>query len=171
MIKRDSMASIIVKKRHTIRKSQTTSLYGRLQEQIGSSASLFQSDRVEKVETNTGLVLYLIDKKPLLMEYEDWIFPTLRGAVDRPFPERRMTIDSGAVSFMINGADVMRPGITGVTDDVREGCPVLVVEEKYGKPLVVAIALKDAADIRGQEKGKSARNIHFVGDDIWNIEI
>jgi PUA-domain protein len=163
------MAAIIVKKRHSIRKSQTATLYRRLEEQIGASAALFQSNRVELVETNTGLLLYLIDKKPLVMEYEDWIFPTLRGAVERPFPERRITIDSGAVSYMINGADVMRPGIVGVAGDVREGCPALVVEEKYGKPLVIAVALKDAAGILAQEKGKSARNVHYVGDDIWNL--
>ncbi|WP_332450136.1 RNA-binding protein [Methanoculleus sp.] len=165
------MPKIAVKKRHVIRKSQITELLDRLTSEIGPSAELFRSDRIERVETDASVELYLVDKKPLLMASGDWAFPTLRGLVEHPLPERRVTVDAGAIKFVANGADAMRPGIVAIAPDIREGRPVQVVEERYGKPLAVGIALLDAADMERQEKGKSVKSIHYVGDDIWNLEI
>ncbi|HOI58820.1 MAG: RNA-binding protein [Methanoculleus sp.] len=165
------MPKITVKKRHVIRKSQITGLLDRLTNEIGASAELFRSDRIERVETDAPIEIYLVDKKPLLIASGDWAFPTLRGLVEHPIPERRVVVDAGAIRFVANGADAMRPGIVSISPDVREGHPVQVVEERYGKPLAVGIALFDAADMEQQEKGKSVKSIHFVGDDIWNLEI
>ncbi len=165
------MAPISVKKRHTIRKSQATELFKKLKDQIGAGAALYSARQVEKIETDSDFTIYLIDRKPLIMEYEGQVFPTLRGAIERQFTERTLVVDSGAVAFMVKGADIMRPGIVSVTDDVKEGRAVLIVEERHNKPLAVGIALLDAAGIRDQVKGKSARNIHYVGDALWNLEI
>jgi PUA domain protein len=164
------MAKITGRKRHSIRKSQASALFAGLHEQIGESADLFLNDRVELLETNAGFALYLIDKKPQLMESEDWVFPTLKGLLEHPFPERRVVVDSGAVAFVYNGADIMRPGIVSVSDDVRQGQPVQVVEERYGKPLALGIALYDAGEMRQRKSGKMVKTIHFIGDELWNIE-
>ena len=77
----------------------------------------------------------------------------------------------GAVPYMINGADVMRPGIVSVTDDVGAGKPALVVDEIHDKPLAVVIPLYDAAGIIALEKGKAAKNMHYIGDELWNLEL
>ena len=166
------MSRITTKKRHSIRKSQAASIYARLEEEIAKSVSLFMGDRVEVVETDQeGLYLYLVDKKPYLMEFRGYVFPTLKGAVANPFPERRITVDSGAVSFVVNGADVMRPGIVGISNDVLEGHPVQIVEERHGKPIALGLAKMDAGEMQAASSGKMVKNIHFVGDDIWNIEL
>lgn len=166
------MSRIATKKRHSIRKAQAVTIYTRLQEEIGESASLFMGERVEVVETDReGLTLYLVDKLPHLMEYRDYVFPTLKGAVARPFPERRIIIDSGAVSYVVNGADVMRPGIVGIPDDIRTGHPVQIVEERHGKPIALGLSQFDAEEMRDKSSGKVVKNIHFVGDEIWNIEL
>ena len=115
------MKKIIVKKRHSIRKSQGQDLLARLTEQIGASAKLFPADMIEVLETNADVSLFMVNKKPLLMDTGDWVFPTLKGAVQIPFPERRVTVDAGAIPYVVNGADVMRPGIVAVTDDVKAG--------------------------------------------------
>ncbi|MDN7011982.1 DUF1947 domain-containing protein [Methanoculleus sp. FWC-SCC3] len=165
------MPKITVKKRHVIRKSQISELLERLTDEIGASADLFRSERIERAETVASVGIYLVDKKPLLMGTEDWTFPTLRGLVEHPIPERRVVVDSGAVRFVANGADAMRPGIVSISPDVRAGHPVQVVEERHGKPLAVGIALLDAADMERQEKGKSVKSVHYVGDDLWNLEV
>jgi len=166
-----AMGKIIVKKRHTIRKSQMAALLDVLEQQIGPSSGLFSGGQIEIVETTSPLEVYLVDKKPLLFSGEGWVFPTLKGALERPFPERRVTVDAGAVKFVVNGADIMRPGITAVTDDVKAGSPVQVVDERHGKALAIGIALLDAADIRAATAGKMVKHLHFVGDDIWNLEL
>jgi PUA domain protein len=165
------MGALTLRKRHTIRRDQASSLYARLREQIGEAAQLFVSDRVEIAETDAPFQLYVVDRKLLLMETASWVFPTLRGAIERPFPQRRIVVDMGAVPFMVKGADVMRPGIVSVTDDVKAGCPAVIVDERHGKPLAIAVAHVDAQAIREQEKGKMAKTVHYIGDPVWNLEL
>lgn len=165
------MATLQAKKRHPIGKGDTARLLSLLTEQIGDAASLFVSQRVEIVETSGDLVLYLADKKPLIMKYRGIIFPTLHGALAHPFAARRVTVDSGAVRFVVNGADIMRPGVVSVTDDIVPDMPVQITEERHGKPIAIGIALFAADEIRDRSGGKVCRNIHHIGDEIWNLEI
>jgi PUA domain protein len=164
------MKKIIVKKRHSIRKSQGVDLLARLEEQIGPSANLFRADMIEVLETNADVSLFMVAKKPLLMDTGPWVFPTLKGAVQLPFPERRVTVDAGAIPYVVNGADIMRPGIVAVTDDVKAGCPVQIVDERHGKPLAIGIALFNAPELRASTAGKMVKKFHHVGDEIWNME-
>ena len=165
------MAEIVIKKRHAIKKGQLSSLMNKLSESIGDEAGIFTAPMIEIAETTSKFNIYLIDKKPLLMEKDDWAFPTLRGAVLRPFKGRRIVVDMGAVPYLINGADIMRPGIVSVTDDVKAGHPALAVDESHDKPLAVVIPSYDAEGIRALEKGKAAKNIHYIGDELWNLEL
>jgi len=165
------MKKIVIKKRHSIRKGQVQDLFGRLDLQIGRSAALFHAEMIEILETNADVAIYLVNKKPFLMDGRDWVFPTLKGAVECPFPERRVTVDAGAIPYVVNGADVMRPGIVAVTPDVKAGQPVQIVEERHGKPLAVGIALMNGPAILGSASGKMCKNFHHVGDELWNLEI
>lgn len=165
------MKKIIAKKRHSIRKSQAQDLLVRLAEQIGPSEKLFHADMIEVLETNADVSLFLVNKKPLLMDSGSWVFPTLKGAVQIPFPERRVAVDAGAIPYVVNGADIMRPGIVSVTDDVKANAPVQIVDERHGKPLAIGIALFDAPGIRASTTGKMVKKFHHVGDEIWNLEI
>lgn len=143
----------------------------RLEDELGTEADLFASDRIEVAETGGPVRFYFIDRQPLLFERGGVLFPTLRGAMARPFSARRITVDTGAVRFVVNGADIMRPGIVAVTDDVRADRPALVVEERHHKPLAVCLARLDAAALRAETAGKVCKNIHHVGDEIWGLEV
>ncbi|MCX6682519.1 MAG: RNA-binding protein [Methanoregula sp.] len=166
------MKKFTVKKRHSIRKGRVADVFDRLRNQIGDGVALFFSDSIEILETSTEeLSFYLIGKKPLLMEYGGWVFPTLKGAIERPFPQRRIVVDAGAIPYVINGADVMRPGITRVSPDVRAQAPVQVVDERHGKPLAIGLALLDAPQIEQSTAGKMCKNLHYVGDEIWKVEL
>ncbi len=165
------MKKIIVKKRHSIRKGQAEDLISRLALQIGPSAELFHTDMIEILETNADVVLYLVNKKPLLMDNGDWVFPTLKGAIQYPFPERMVTVDAGAIPYVVNGADVMRPGIVTVSDDIVEKGPVQIVDDRHKKPLAIGVALMDSQAIRASASGKMCKNFHYVGDELWNLEL
>jgi PUA-domain protein len=165
------MKKIVVKKRHSIRKSQAQDLLARLYDQIGNSARFFHAEMIEVIETNADVSLFMVNRKLLLMDTGDWVFPTLKGAIQFPFPERRIVVDAGAIPYVVNGADVMRPGIVSVTDDVKSSSPVQIVDERHGKPLAIGVAILDAPDIRASTSGKMCKNFHHVSDEIWNIEI
>ena len=79
--------------------------------------------------------------------------------------------DAGAIPYVVNGADIMRPGIVSCTDDVKAGSPVQIVDERHGKPLAIGIALMDAPDLRASTAGKMVKKFHHVGDEIWTMEI
>lgn len=165
------MPKITIKRRYTLRKDDAAVLIADLKRQLGDEAALFSGERIEKVETDSPVTIYLIDRLPLLMRMEGWVFPTLRGAIARPFGHRRCVVDRGAIPFIAKGADAMRPGIVSVSDDVQAGAPVLIAEETHGKPLAVGIALANADEIRAQSRGKAIRTVHHVGDAIWSLEI
>ena len=165
------MKKIVIKKRHSIRKGQVQDLFERLSAQIGSSAILFRAEMIEILETNADIFIYLVNKKPHLIDGGDWVFPTIKGAVECPFPERRVTVDAGAIPYVVNGADVMRPGIVAVTPDVKSGQPVQIVEVRHGKPLAIGIAIMDGPEILGSASGKMCKNFHHVGNELWNLEI
>ena len=165
------MAPITIKKRHTVRKSEMAEIVRRLEDELGSEAALFSSDRIEVAETGGPIRFYFIDRQPLLFERGGVLFPTLRGAMARPFASRRITVDMGAVQFVVNGADIMRPGIVEITEDVRADRPVLVVEERHHKPLAVCLARLDAGALRAETAGKVCKHIHHVGDEIWGLEV
>ncbi len=141
-----------------------------LRQEIGEGAFQYQGKMIEVIETNQDIHLYLVDKEPLILEKDGILFPSLRGAVTHPFPARRIVVDMGAVPYIVNGADIMRPGVVDVTPDVLAGRPVQIVDERHGKPLALGISLFDASALLEQEKGKVARTWHHVGDDIWNLE-
>ena len=101
------MKKIIAKKRHSIRKSQGQELLSRLADQIGPSSKLFHAEMIEVLETNADVSLFLVNKKPLLMDTGSWVFPTLKGAVQLPFPERRVAVDAGAIPYVVNGAALL----------------------------------------------------------------
>ncbi|UUX91430.1 RNA-binding protein [Methanoplanus endosymbiosus] len=164
------MAKIGVKKRYSLRKSKVSDIFKKLEEQIGESSAIFKKDRIEVVETTADFELYLTDRNPWLMELNGWVFPTLRGIVKNSFPERKVVVDSGAVPYMVNGADLMRPGVISVSHDIKKGMPFVIYEVTHGKPLAIAEALMDAAEMEAADKGKVGKNVHYVGDDLWNLE-
>ena len=45
------------------------------------------------------------------------------------------------------------------------------MDENHDKPLAVVIPLHDAAGIIALEKGKAAKNMHYIGDELWNLEL
>ena len=166
------MGKLTVRKRYAVRKSKLSEIYRNLEATIGKSAEQFRSDMVEVAELSGGdVVIYLLDRKPHLMEINGKIFPTLRGAVEKPFDKRQIVIDAGAIPFMVKGADLMRPGVVDISYDVKKDEPVVIVDANHKKPLAIGIALMDADEMQGAQSGKVAKNIHYVGDDIWNLEI
>ncbi len=76
-------------------------------------------------------------------------------------------VDMGAVKFMCNGADVMRPGITSYSE-FSKGDIVCVAEESQRKFLAVGISSRPSSDLDDQQKGHVVRNMHYVSDKFWN---
>jgi PUA domain protein len=124
------------------------------------------SIRVEVVETDRDLRIFVISGKPLLVKKGEDIFPSLMfSALLSRIP--RVVVDMGAVPHVCDGADVMVPGIVRVEGDFEADDIVVIVDERHGKPLAVGKALGSSEEIRNVNRGKAVKNLHFIGDKTW----
>ena len=121
----------------------------------------------EKVELE-NFEIYLVNGKPILVKIEEKIFPTLifEDAI-KILP--KIVVDEGATPYVCRGADVMRPGIIKIIGDFPQNSFVVVVEEKYQKPIALGLSLHSSQEIWMYERGKMVKNLHYVGDDVWNF--
>jgi malignant T-cell-amplified sequence len=96
------------------------------------------------------------------------IFPLLRD--EWLLPSRPIiTVDSGAVKFVVGGANIMRPGITKTEGEFGQGEIVLVKEEKFGKGIAVGRSNLSRSLLEEAKKGAVIENLHYVGDKFWEI--
>jgi len=122
---------------------------------------------LETVETDFGQLL-LISGKPMLFKTGDRVLPTLlANEVLTQLP--KVVVDMGAIPHVCNGADVMAPGIVRFEGAFGKGDLVLVVDVKHGKPLAIGEILFDAQSVKEVKKGAVVKNIHYVGDQVWNL--
>ncbi len=137
---------------------------------ISSFVSVSPKQKVEVITEDKYRMLYL-DDKGLFFEFEDRWLPLLRLIISNeiPVPYKRVTVDMGALRFVANGADIMRPGITQIEDGISAGDPVLIVDEKHGKILALGIAIFNSEEMRAKKEGKVIKNAHAAGDKLWEL--
>ncbi len=116
-----------------------------------------------------GTIIF-VDGIPAFIEIGDDYIPHLRFLLSKGYEWMPYAVvDMGAVKPLLRGADVMRPGIRRIKGSFSAGDPVVVVDEKYGKPFAVGIALYDVDRLESMTHGKVLRNVHRIGDKYWNI--
>ena len=126
-----------------------------------------KKDQVELIEDKYKIIF--INKQPSFFYYNDRPVPTLKYLQENPTILKTITVDMGAVKFVINGADIMRPGIKKIEEGIGKEDFVVVVDENNKKPLSVGIALFDSNEMKETTTGKVIKNVHYVGDEIWRI--
>ncbi len=131
-----------------------------LEKNFGSNA------RIELVETDFGEI-FLINGKPLIFKTEGSVFPTL-VFTELLASAPKVVVDMGAVPHVCNGADVMAPGVFRFEGGFKKGDLVFVVDEKHGKPIAVGETAYSDAEATKVKRGVVVKNIHFVGDKIWD---
>jgi PUA domain protein len=155
-----------IKSRHHLRSDEIRDIEEALEERTGVD---LDGDAFEFVDLEgSEFDLVLVDGESLVMYIDEEPSLTVRGANEYP-PERGVvTVDAGAISFVSNGADVMRPGIVEADEGIQAGDLVTVAEESHGKVLAVGRALVDGDDMVGDE-GKVVESIHHVGDEFYGF--
>ena len=122
-----------------------------------------------------NLKVYFIDQNSQLivgsgitiLKIDDQYLPFLNQTqVLEKFPN--VMVDMGAVKFMCNGANVMRPGIKKYTKFSKDDV-VCIVEESKHKFLAVGKALTDSLELENISKGEVVKNLHYVSDKYWEI--
>lgn len=130
------------------------------------SFNLFELDKKGKYELVDETII-IMNNEPILFYLDGKLVPTLK-LLQKSMVLKKITVDMGAVPFVIKGADIMRPGIKSIDEGINKDDFVAIVDEKHNKPLGLGIALFSGEEMKSMTNGKSVKNIHYVGDKIWN---
>lgn len=120
---------------------------------------------VEVAETSAAKIYY-VNGKPILARTKEALVPALlfeKALQSLP----QIVVNMGAVPHICNGADVLAPGVVKADRSFAANDYVVVVDERHGRPLAVALALLDSAALTSLSRGKVAKNLHYVGDALW----
>jgi PUA domain protein len=63
----------------------------------------------------------------------------------------------------------MSPGIVDADLNIKKDDQVWVCDVRNKKPLAVGCALMDGSDMIKENKGKSVKIVHYVGDKYWDL--
>lgn len=161
-----------MRRRARLRTKETRELRDRLAAALGGAPLWADEAAVETGEFNDR-ALVLVDNQLLGlwdgMDLAAAPFLTVRGLLHYRPAARFVTVDMGAVRFVVNGADVMAPGIVEADPALQVGDWCWVRDEKNRQPLAVGRCLvAGAAMPRG--KGKAVKSVHHLGDKLWTLE-
>ena len=172
-----------VKSRHHLRSDAVDDIADALADNLGVGLDADSFEKVEFEDSDWDVVL--VDGEPYVLYVDSEAheasdgggdaagvepFLTVQGANAHPPEKHVVTVDTGAISFVSDGADVMRPGITEADADIAEGDLVAIAEEAHGKVLAIGRAMTDGSDMVG-ESGKVVTSVHHVGDDLFEFSV
>src|SRR3989338_10447674 len=80
--------------------------------------SISKKENIEIFEDKEKKIL-LIDKQPSFFWFENKWLPLLKFLLQNPIL-KKVVIDMGAIKFIVNGADVMRPGIISIDAQIEK---------------------------------------------------
>lgn len=153
--------------RHHLRADQVDALRETIESRFGATLDGESFEAVSFTSIDDEFVL--VDGEPTVLRIDgsDPIL-TVRGA-NAFEPDRRIVVvDAGAVSFVSDGADVMRPGIVEADEAIAPDEYVLIAEETHRKVLAVGRARVAGGEMLG-EQGKVVDSIHHVGDEWYTF--
>ncbi|MHA1776507.1 MAG: PUA domain-containing protein [Promethearchaeota archaeon] len=163
-----------IHQRHMLKTKDIKKLLRSLQDQLKLSEEAVKKivsakDRVEWMKLDGNQELYAIDGVLTFWVKEGTFIPLLSYLMKHSLPYPRVKVDPGAVKFVSNGADVMRPGVTEIDAGISPGDILLVEDPQHGRILAVGEALYSSEQMEAMEKGKIIKCVHSLTDSIWTF--
>ncbi|MCX8208770.1 MAG: DUF1947 domain-containing protein [Sulfolobales archaeon] len=138
---------------------------------ICASVGVGSADVVYEVVSEEDEVIYVVNGIPVVFKFENQLIPTLVAVKLAGFEALHYaTVDEGAVKPVLNGADIMAPGIRRVSE-FSAGDVVAVWSEDGKTPLAVAKALMTHSEMVSIRRGRALKNLHHAGDRIWRLSL
>ena len=147
-----------------VSKSETNQILELVSKQWKQELPKIKNLKVYFIDDNSKLI---IGTGITILKINDDYLPFLNQTeILEKFPN--VMVDMGAVKFMCNGANVMRPGIKRYTEFGANDV-ICVIEESQHKFLAVGRAMTDSSDLEGMSKGEIVKNLHYISDKYWEI--
>ena len=161
-----------IKQRHFIRKNELNQLRENISIQYSDNFSNVVFPKKSKVEiiiTEDGDELYAVNDKLTVWKSKEGYLPVLTLLLNKQVELKTVIVDMGAVKFVTNGADIMRPGIRKIEPEIKKNEIIRIADEKNNQTLAVGKAIFDAEEMQKMRKGKVIKNLHTIQDSVWKF--
>lgn len=135
---------------------------------FGVECSIVKPKSILGIKIKKG-ELIVVNNIPLLIRYKDYIVPHLKS-LSYFSGLKKIVVDMGAINSILNGADVMRPGIVSWDENIVINDIVAVCIEKHGTPIAIGISLVSGNNISKINKGRVVKNLHHLKDKYWEYD-
>lgn len=121
------------------------------------------------------VTIVTIDGKYLFFNHFDGpYFPNLKILHTYPDILPKIQVDKGAIKFVLKGADIMCPGMTSSGARLPEvnlpkDTVIAIYAEGKEHALAVGLTSMSTDEIKSINKGIGVRNIHVLGDGLWDV--
>jgi len=162
------VATVSKKERRFIKDKEAKKLLSEFYERIKIDSRRFSTlkPHIELVKAN-DVEIFFVSKKPIFVKSSGKLFPTL--TTDKLLASMpKAVVNMGAVPHVCNGADIMAPGIVHFEGAFNKEDIVIISDERHQKPIAIAAALYSSEEAKKLEHGKVLKNLHYVGDKVWN---
>lgn len=162
-----------IKQRHFINKTQIKELKEEILPQYDEKflTQIFPKKcKIELILTEDGDTLYAVNNILKLWKSKEGYIPVLTLLLNKQVDLKTVVVDMGAIRFVTNGADVMRPGITKIEPKIKKNDIIQIVDETHSRALAVGKALFDANAMESKTSGKVIKNLHTIKDNVWKFE-
>ena len=154
-------------KKWVLSRRDSGEMLSKIESSLGLSLDLAKSVQASCAEPEEGVVFVGLGSYEFVQSGGTF-FPFL-GSQDALALLPGAVVDEGAIRFLLNGADVMRPGIRRLDDWGPAGTLVVVREEKKGRAIAVGPSAVTGSEAQAMKRGSCIKNLHHVGDKYWNL--
>ena len=149
-------------KSHPLSKSDSNEVISKISSQWNIELPKLKMLILHEIDENTSLITC---ENFTVIRIDGMYIPFLSEAslLER-FPT--VVVDAGAIKFVCNGANVMRPGIKKYTEFKKDDL-VCIVEETHNKFLAVGKAMVSSDEMQNITKGEVVKNLHYISDKYW----
>ena len=162
-----------IRKRRPVRRKNIAPLLKALESSLGIDLSV-DGAFLEMAEYGPWQMVF-VDKVAKAIEVkngdnERFTFLTLRGFLEHRDAAKWVDVDHGAIPFLMNGADCMVAGVQAADEDIAVGELVWIRDMTHKKPLAIGWSTMEGQEMAAATKGKGIKTLHWVGDELWEME-
>jgi PUA domain protein len=162
-----------IRKRRPVRRKNIAPLLKALESSLGIDLSV-DGAFLEMAEYGPWQMVF-VDKVAKAIEVKNsdnqrFTFLTLRGFLEHSDAAKWVDVDHGAIPFLMNGADCMVAGVQAADEDIAVGELVWIRDMTHKKPLAIGWSTMEGQEMASATKGKGIKTLHWIGDELWEME-
>jgi malignant T-cell-amplified sequence len=151
-----------------VSKQDSRDLIAEIEKLTGVKVEVPRSAQVEILEPDENTKFVVIDGRFTFVSGPGKDYLPFVGSSEAAGLFPSVSIDEGALKYIIKGADVMRPGISKYDQWGETGKLVVVREDKKGRAAAIGRTAVTSVEMADLKKGNCVKNLHHVGDKFWD---